>query len=269
MPIQFTVLAIFKHIELCSQYPCDISAKYFHSYSRLHLENRDLILSKQQPVNGISPPGLGQHHSTFWWNEFVSYIFQIVIIIAHALWDYLLQFNSLSLRRPQAAIYDWVLLFKVNQFPCAFLQHTVDLFMCSFFTGCFSRFLLWDFCLVLFPCIPTAYGISVSFSFICQQPNTYSMFSASSTQQSSISQNYHDIAFCFIEFSDSFYVLDKVHSNFTWNCPLLHISSHTWLYLLMLFLVFILITLTILSLTQREGPMAYSVSGSTIIVLVP
>ena len=57
---------------------------YIHSsYSRLHLQNRDLKLSKQQPVNGISPPGLGQHHSTFWWNEFVSHIFQNVIIIAH------------------------------------------------------------------------------------------------------------------------------------------------------------------------------------------
>ena len=51
-----------------------------------------------------------------------------------------------------------------------------------------------------FSCIPTAYGISVSFSFICQQPNTYSMFSASSTQQSSISPNYHDVAFCFLSF---------------------------------------------------------------------
>lgn len=77
------------------------------------------------------------------------------------------------------------------------------------------------------------------------------------------------LLFAFLSFSDSFYVLDKVHRNFTWNCPLLHISSHTWLYLLMLFLVFILITLTILSLTQREGPMAYSASGSTIIILVP
>ena len=144
MPIQFTVLPNFKHTDLCSQCLFDISAKYIHSsYSRLHFQN--LILSKQQPGNGISPPGLAQHHSTFWWNEFVSHIFQNVIIIAHALWDYLLQFNSLSLRSPQAAIYDRVLLFKVNQFPCAFLQHTVELFMCSFFTGCFSRFLLWDF----------------------------------------------------------------------------------------------------------------------------
>ena len=75
------------------------------------------------------------------------------------------------------------------------------------------------------------------------------MFSASSTQQITIPK---PSWFCFlVSWVFRLHFLDKVHGISTWHFPLLNSSSHTWLYLLVLFHLFILITLPLLYLNHR------------------
>lgn len=157
------------------------------------------------------------------------------------------------------AVWDWGLPVKVNKSPCVYLPHThLHLCSCALVSVDVSlASLLWAVDWIS-SCVPTAFGLSKSLIFQCEQPNAYPTYSSSSTQQTPPSpQNKPSLMPFFVSlFSVSFQYLDKAHGySSTWHCPLLPIFSHPCFNVLMLFLQFFLITLPLslsLSYTHRE-----------------